>query len=65
MVNSNGSKRSRTDEKDDMGIIGDVRLGMTTANESTRTVEDMAQRGGLVSITLRRDVNGEGMPLLT
>jgi hypothetical protein len=34
-----------------MGIVGDVRLGMMTANECRSTVEDMIQRGRLVSVT--------------
>jgi hypothetical protein len=49
------AKRSRTDEKEEMGIIGDVRLGMTTAEECRIAVEDMALRGIIVSITASKE----------
>ena len=38
-------------EWEETGVIAYVRLGMKTANECRRTVEDMIKRGGLVSVT--------------
>ena len=42
---------SRTDEKEGMGIIRDVRPGMATARACKITVEDMAQQGIFVKVT--------------